>query len=263
MTRLDSVLSKIYRILGTFAVLCFGSFFIKLIKSPEGALGWTVTIGILVAVTVPFAFRKRLRLILGRAYLPLKAIMCAGLAFYTLSFAFLVGYIYLSPNADVTGDTDETEVYIVFGGRVKEDGPTKTLRERLNVAAEVMRENEGALCIVTGGQGDNEPETEAACMSRYLVERGIDESRIILEDKARNTRENIRYSMELLEEMGLTAARVICISSDTHIPRIRIMCAQAGLEAEYIKSPTPSEVFLLTALVREYLSFVKMICFGG
>ncbi len=263
MTRLDSALSKIYRILGAFAIVCFGSFFIKLIKSPEGILGWAVTVGVLSAVCIPFIFRKKLRKILKGCYVPLKAVMCLGLAFFAASFIFLVGYIYLSPVADPSAAPEAGDVYIVFGARVKEDGPTKTLRERLNTAAKMLEENENAVCIVTGGQGENEPETEAACMKRYLVERGIDGERIILEERASNTRENIKYSMEIIEKEGLAERRVICISSDTHIPRIRIMCAEAGLEAEYVKSPTPNPIFLITVWVREYLSFVKMFVFGG
>ena len=96
-------------------------------------------------------------------------------------------------------------------------------------------------------------------MRDYMVERGIAPHRIILEEKASNTKENIQYSAALIKEHGLTDRQIICISSETHIPRIRLMCSRSGMDALYIKAETPMKVFLFTTWVREYLSYVEML----
>lgn len=57
--------------------------------------------------------------------------------------------------------------------------------------------------IVSGGQGPDEAHTEASVMARYLIEHGADASRVIEEDKASNTRENLLFSSKLAEAADL------------------------------------------------------------
>ena len=193
-------------------------------------------------------------------YLCINVCMSCAMVFYALTFTFLVGYIHLSPSTEPIVQADGTEnIYIVFGAKVRADGPAKTLASRLDTAIEAMNKDSSAVCIVSGGQGPDEPFTEASCMRDYMVERGVSPERIFLEEKASNTKENILYSMDLIEQLGYTDRQIICISSETHIPRIRLMCSRTGVDALYIKAETPMKVFLFTAWVREYLSYVKML----
>ena len=263
MKKTDKTFSKLYMIFGTFVLISFVSYFLKLVISPEGMLPWVVTSGVMAAVILPFLFRKYLRKLLKKAYVPLKAVMCAGMIFYTVTFIILVGYIYLAPSASPVSDTGADRVYIVFGAKVKEDGPTKTLASRLKKAAELMEADENAVCIVSGGKGPDEPFTEASCMRDYMADLGVDPERIYLEEKASNTRENIRYSAELIDKLDLEDREIVCVSSDTHIPRIRLMCADEGVDALYVKAETPQKQFLFTAWVREYLSYAKMLLLGA
>lgn len=89
---------------------------------------------------------------------------------------------------------------VVLGAQVKKEGPSKVLSMRLDKAYEYLTENEQTVAVVSGGQGSNEPETEAACMRRYLEERGIEPERIISEDKSENTVQNLTFSQKLIEE---------------------------------------------------------------
>ncbi len=259
-SKTDKIFSRIYRVFGVFTLICFASYLLKLIISPEGAFPLFVTLTVILGVTLPFLFRRFLRARLGRLYLFTKVFMSCAMVFYALTFALLVGYIHLSPNAQPSAsDSGRENIYIVFGAKVNADGPAKTLASRLDVAVDVMLEDTNALCIVSGGQGANEPFTEASCMRDYMVERGIAPERIILEEKASNTKENIRYSAALIEEHGLSDRQIVCISSETHIPRIRLLCSRSSIDALYIKAETPMKVFLFTTWVREYLSYAKML----
>ena len=264
MQKLDRIFSKLYCIFGAFVVICFGSYFIKLIISAEGTLPWIATTSAMSAVLIPFFFRHNLRALLKKAYVPLKGVMCAGMIFYAVTFLMLVGYIYLAPVADAESVDPETErVYLVFGARVKDTGPTATLAARLDEAILAMEADPTAICITTGGKGSNEPMPEGECMRDYMVSRGISSERIIVEDQAKNTLENIKFSTAIMENSGLSGREIICISSDTHIPRIRLMCNREGIEAEYIKAESPKKEFLFTTWVREHLSYAKMLIMGG
>ena len=258
----DKIFSRLYRIFGLFVFVSFASYFLKLIISSEGTLPWFATTGVMLCVALPYIFRKKLRALLGKVYLPLKTLAVCGMIFYTITWAILVGYIYLSPT-ETDIDSSKESVIIVFGAKVKESGPTKTLAARLEKAAELMETDADAVCIVSGGKGPDEPMSEAECMRDYMISLGVSPSRIYTEDKASNTRENIKYSKALIEELGFGDRQVICVSTDTHIPRIKLMCEMEEVDAGYVKAETPEKWFLFTTWVREYLSYVKMLIMGG
>lgn len=88
---------------------------------------------------------------------------------------------------------------IVLGAQVRADGPSRVLKMRLDKAFDYLEENENTIVIVSGGQGANEPESEAACMKDYLVSRGIAQERILMEDRSTDTGENLLFSKELID----------------------------------------------------------------
>ncbi|MBQ8524684.1 MAG: YdcF family protein [Clostridia bacterium] len=264
MSRTDKIFSRLYAVFGGFVFTCFFTYFVKLIFSPEAILPYFATTFMIAFTALPFIFRKRLRTALKKAYVPLKGVMCVLFILYTVTFAALVSYIYLSPVADMDSlPANEERVYIVFGAKIKESGPTATLAARLDAAVDALERDPNGICIVTGGRGPDEPETEAASMKRYLISRGISPERILSEDKASNTIENIRFSVSLMEKESLDHRRIICISSDTHIPRISLMCSREGVDARFIKADSPRKAYLFTTWVREHLSYAKMLVMGG
>ena len=46
---------------------------------------------------------------------------------------------------------------------------------------------------MSGGQGYNEPCTEAQAMADYMEAAGIEKDRLILEDESKTTEQNIKY----------------------------------------------------------------------
>ena len=94
---------------------------------------------------------------------------------------------------------ENLDYIIVLGAQVRADGPSKVLKHRLNTAIDYLEKNPETICIVSGGQGYNEPCTEAQAMADYMEAVGIEKDRLILEDESKTTEQNIKYSKKIYE----------------------------------------------------------------
>lgn len=116
---------------------------------------------------------------------------------------------------------------VVLGCRVYGERASLSLVERLEAAYEYLMENPEADCVVSGGQGPGEDISEAECMYRWLVAKGIDEERIYKEDKSTSTEENIAFSKEVIEENGLFQ-KVVIITNEYHLYRAGMLADANG-----------------------------------
>ena len=137
---------------------------------------------------------------------------------------------------------------------------TRMLAGRLNKAYEYLSENPDSLCIVSGGQGNNEGITEAEAMKRYLVDKGIDPQRIIEEGRSTNTYENLLYSKRIMDEMGLEAKAII-VTDGFHEWRAQYIAKQVGIDATGLGSE-PYWPLQMCYWIREIFGVVRVILLG-
>ncbi|WP_051588988.1 YdcF family protein [Ruminococcus sp. NK3A76] len=150
------------------------------------------------------------------------------------------------------GEHCKADAVIVLGCQIKGDRPSRMLAHRLDKAYDYLTENEDCVCIVSGGKGWDEDYSEAEVMKNYLVEKGIDESRIIEEGKSTSTKENMDFSYALLKERGITGN--ICFVSDGyHIYRAGLIAKNDGIDAFGLAAETELR-YLPTYWVREWLT---------
>lgn len=124
----------------------------------------------------------------------------------------------------------KSDYLIVLGCRVEGTAPSVMLRDRINAAYDYLQESD-AICIVSGGMGDDENITEAQCMFNELTAMGIDPDRIWMEDRATSTLENLQYSMALIEEKtGQQPNHVDVLSSDFHLYRAQMFAREMDLQ---------------------------------
>ncbi|MDD6798770.1 MAG: YdcF family protein [Clostridia bacterium] len=152
---------------------------------------------------------------------------------------------------------------IVLGAHVKGDVVSKALAQRLDAAYEYAADSANADCkiIVAGGQGKGENVTEAFAMKQYLVEKGIDEDRILMEDKSTDTDENIKFSTKLY--ISDKSKKVVIASNNFHIFRAVKLAKANGLENVYGIAAPCSEGLLLNYMVREAVGITKEIVYGN
>lgn len=149
----------------------------------------------------------------------------AAIIFYTMFLVTLLKIIICEKNANPNGET-----IIVLGCRVKGAKPTRALMSRCMAAYDYLNKNKNAVAILSGGQGADEDISEAECMRRILTEKGIDKSRIFIEDKSTSTQENLKYSIAVIKKNNLSNKIVIC-TSEYHIYRSLKIAEKAGINA--------------------------------
>ena len=148
---------------------------------------------------------------------------------------------------------ESADYLIVLGAKVKGSGPSLSLKYRIEAAADYMLTNKDTIAVVTGGQGQDEKQSEAEVMKRELVERGVEEDRIIMEDQSTTTLENIEFSKEKLPDAG---AKGLIVTNDYHLYRSVDMAKRAGLHISGIPAKTPESV-LVKSYICEDLAITK------
>ncbi len=123
----------------------------------------------------------------------------------------------------------ENATLVVLGAGLRGERPSRTLRERLDAAYDYLTEHPDAVCILTGGQGPDEDCTEALAMKRYLTDKGIDETRLYLEEQSTNTDENFEFSRRLAQEEGLSLS-VAVVTQEFHQCRAQLLAKKHGFE---------------------------------
>ena len=68
-------------------------------------------------------------------------------------------------------------------------------------------------------------------MNNYLIERGIDPKRIIIEDKSINTYQNITFSKKKIDENN-KSGKIIFATTNYHVFRSGVIANNEGIECE-------------------------------
>ncbi len=181
------------------------------------------------------------------------ALVCAG----AVTFCAVEGMILSEYGASAAPGADYC---IVLGAQWKPSGPSAVLRKRLDKAVEYLKANPDTKVIVSGGKGANEPMAEAEGMYGYLVQAGIEEERILVEDKSRSTYENLVYSGGLLDKEN---DRVVIVTNNFHVFRALGIARKQnygkveGLAADSVLGMGPNN------LLREFLGVLKDFAVGN
>lgn len=181
----------------------------------------------------------------------MKWLLIVGVA----SFIIVEGLIIYTGNQEPTEDVD---YLIVLGAGLYGEVPSPVLKARLNVASAYLLEHDDVLVIVSGGQGSNETITEAEAMVKYLVNKGVEVDRIMVEDQATSTFENLKYSLEMVDE--LKDVKVGIVTNKFHIFRAMMLAKRLELDGVGFPSQIPPSI-VIKSYLREYFAFFKSFIF--
>lgn len=158
---------------------------------------------------------------------------------------------------------EDADYLIVLGAGVNGSDPSKSLQERIDAAAEFALSDPDCMVIVSGAQGPGEDISEAEAMRRALTSAGIDESRVIMEDRATGTDENLAYSLELIRRLGDEPAEktIAVCSSEYHLYRAKKLAASLGFNAETVPAKTEYISLRANYILREALILIYSTLF--
>lgn len=186
----------------------------------------------------------------------LLALIGAGV----LSFAILLGLVLSGSYDHISGDP---QVMIILGCQVRQNGPSVLLQDRLDEALGYLEDHPDMTVVVSGGQGDDEPTTEAQAMAEYLMEHGVEEENILLEGESHNTTQNFQYSKALLAQEDIDDSDgVLVVSNGFHLTRARMLAERAGFDnVSTLAAPESHLPSRLYMYIREPLALVKSFIF--
>lgn len=176
-------------------------------------------------------------------------------AFTVFYFSFLVlSFVVYSVFIQILPHRMNFNYVIIHGcGLAGGERMTKLLSNRVDKAMEIYRKcRVKPLIIPSGGQGEDEKLSEAQAMKNYLLEHGIPEGDILMEDRSTTTWENLRNSKAIIEARE-GKKKTALVSSNYHIYRCLRLARQVGLKCTGIGANV-ALYFWPSALIREFIA---------
>lgn len=110
----------------------------------------------------------------------------------------------------------EADCLIIFGCHLK-----PLLDERLDCAIKILKSKKVDTILLTGGIGVNGNFNESEYMKKALLNFGIAENKILVDDKSTTTEENIVNSIQILRDNNLiNNKKIVLVSNQAHLRRI-------------------------------------------
>lgn len=137
--------------------------------------------------------------------------------------------------AQATEQVPEAQAIVVLGGGIR---PAEQLNQvpdlgsaadRMWLAARLYKAGKAQTLLLSGG-GDPavSATSEARAMQELLLDMGVPERAMVLEEGSRNTRENAANCARILQGKGIR--KVLLVTSALHMPRAKVLFERQGLE---------------------------------
>ena len=158
---------------------------------------------------------------------------------------------------------DNCDYLLILGGDIiGADSPSPQLFERMKRAADYLKNHPNTIAIPCGGCFRKEQKkSEAQVIANYLISEGIEEGRIVLEDKSTTTFENFLNAINIIENINSGKnknPKIAFLSSSYHIHRASIIASMCGLEnIGRVTAKTPGSA--AKRYVREYFVAYELL----
>lgn len=240
-------------------ILGAGAFVLKFLLPGYGfsALVCCCIIGIIAFYEVTRMLRGYYPRAMRRLRRVFTGVLCVGLAVVAVTEGLII-------RASFGTASQPVEYVLVLGAKVRSSGPSASLWDRIYAARDYLEANPDTIAIVSGGQGEDEPMTEAQAMYDELTKLGIDGSRIWMEEEASSTWENLNFSLALIQEKtGATPTKLGVLSSEYHLFRASLFARRCGVEFVGIPARTSQPGQRINHFLREVAGVWHYILLGG
>ena len=178
----------------------------------------------------------------------------------TLSYLYtlIIATLYCNVKAARHIPKYDKDFIIILGSKIKSDGTlTPLLKARVDKAIDFGNKQfevakKKIIYIPSGGKGNDEVISEAAAIKKYLIEKGIKEKQIIIEDKSTSTIENMKFSKDKIDNIN-KEAKIGFATTNYHVFRSGVIANKEGIDCEGMGSKT-KWYFYTNALIREFIA---------
>ncbi|WP_422803689.1 YdcF family protein [Streptococcus sp. FT1-106] len=175
-------------------------------------------------------------------YLGILVAYLVGLSILYTSSSFVNLINILPPKLDYV---------VVLGAGLIGEQVTPLLASRIDRGIAIYRKNPGSKLIMSGGQGPDEVIAEAQAMANYALVKGVAADDIILENKSTNTKENIKFSRNLMTN----GSQFALVTNYYHVFRALLIARQLGIKCIGYGAKTKF-YFSLNAFIREFVGYL-------
>ena len=154
----------------------------------------------------------------------------------------------------------DKDFLIVLGCGLEKDGtPTPLLKKRLDAALNFSKRQSSQTgkepsFVVSGGQGADEIQSEAASMRQYLLTQNVPEKQILMENRSTNTAENMLFSGKIILQL-MPESMIAFVTTNFHVFRSGVKATMANMKAVGIGAPT-NWFYWPNAAVREFIGLI-------
>lgn len=191
--------------------------------------------------------------------IPVVVFVMLATGWVALLFFCFVGYSWLYQR--IVGRV-HPDFIMVLGAGVPSGRVTPLLKGRIDRAIDVWRHEVALgrqpLLVMSGGQGPDEPVSEATAMAVYAREQGIPDAALMLEDRSTSTQENFQFSKDLVvAEPRLGAgATGLAVTSNYHAMRAALLARDLGTTIQVLGART-AWYYWPSAMLREFVAVVR------
>ncbi|MBE5899582.1 MAG: YdcF family protein [Lachnospiraceae bacterium] len=178
-----------------------------------------------------------------------KIVLCV-IVLLILILVIVINMKMVNAKNNIAGNED---VVIVLGCSCK-SSICEALNQRIKAAARYLDKHPDSVCIASGGNTTEFYDSEAEYIAIELAKYGVPKSKIIVENKSKNTSENIQNSKRIIDEKGLSKSVAIA-TSEYHQYRASLYASRCGLKAKAINASTTKYMYP-TYFTREIIAIV-------
>lgn len=147
------------------------------------------------------------------------------------------------------------DAMVVFGAAQYNGMPSPVFKARLDHAFDLEEQGLVPLVITTGGSGGDPHYTESGVGKDYLVQKGMDAAKILLEDRSETTFGGVAAVSQLLHRRH--ARTCLVVSDGFHLYRVERMFSAQGIVA--YASPVPDSPIEADAFDRTLYTLREML----
>ncbi|WP_423364656.1 YdcF family protein [Mycoplasma sp. P36-A1] len=230
--------------------------FIELIKKEGRSFSHSLSLVVAFMLLANIIIIPQLNTVLkNKFFLILSNLITAYISY----FFFMLFIFFVSSLINIYYPRKKEYKYIiVLGSGLIKDKITPLLKSRIELGISeykrIINNGYSTKIIVSGGKGFDEQIPEAEAMAKYIIGQHIPENDIIIENKSKNTYENLLFSSKL---MSSSKDSNLIVTNKFHLFRALILSRKLHLNSDGAGSKTKL-YFSINALIREFIGVMYL-----